>query len=84
MPATEEMYDVPLYKAMQERTKQLDKTLKNDCTPSNLDWAGQHDQLVEFEAGLGALEIEARRQLAIRLVDGIGQLVLVDFGDHIK
>src|SRR3546814_7397195 len=42
---------------------------------------GLGDQvLVAFEARLDALEIEAGGQLAVGLVDGVGQLVGVDLG----
>ena len=42
------------------------------------------DGVVQFEARVAALEIEAGGQLAVGLVDGVGQFVLVDFGNHIE
>src|SRR5690606_32760067 len=42
------------------------------------------DLVVQFEAGVHALEVEAVAQLAVGLVHGIGQFVAVDFGDNVK
>src|SRR5690606_34602300 len=42
------------------------------------------DAVLEGEAGIAALEVEAVAQLAVGGVDGIGQLVLVDFGNDIE
>ena len=43
-----------------------------------------NDEFVQLELGVRALEIEAIGQLAIGLVDRIGQFVLVHFGDDVE
>ena len=44
---------------------------------------GDH-RVIEFETRVAALEIEAVRQLAIGLVDRVGEFVLVDFGNNVE
>src|SRR4029077_14287154 len=41
-------------------------------------------EILELEARAGVLEIEALRELAVRLVDGVGDLVGIDLGDRIE
>src|SRR5262249_26996987 len=43
-----------------------------------------HRGVLELEARVRSLEIEALPQLAQGLIDRIGQLVLVDLGDHVE
>src|SRR6516164_8773317 len=42
------------------------------------------DEFLQLEACAGVLEVEALRELAVRLVDGVGDLVRIELGDGIE
>ncbi|KAG1249612.1 hypothetical protein G6F65_019067 [Rhizopus arrhizus] len=42
------------------------------------------DIAIAFELRVHALEVEAGGKFAVRLVDGVGEFVFVDFGDDVK
>src|SRR5215470_3322055 len=44
----------------------------------------RHGEVLELEARAGVLEIEALRELAVRLVDGVGDLVGIELGHGIE
>jgi hypothetical protein len=43
-----------------------------------------HDRVLEFELRVRALEVEALVHLAAGLVNGVGELVLVEFGNDVE